>query len=338
MKEISIFLGANTGRGFRSLYDEYIGQLDLKRLIVIKGSAGCGKSGLMKRIAKEGADRGERVLRILCSGDPDSLDGVFLPDRGAALFDGTSPHVLEPSLVGERGFYADLSRFFTAPASGLAPLEEAYREHYRKAYRYLAAAQEAEEVQRFPAEAAAAIRQRAKSLAVRTLPLGRESGRVRRYFTDAFTCRGSISLTESRRALCPKLITLSGGSDRADLFAQVFLQEARERGWDAVICPDARNPERIAHLMIPAAGVGLTTGEGDRRIRLEKLGPKPDEAERSEDRELKQLRDSLLASAQRELSAAKADHDRLEAAIHPRIDFRGVDRETERLMRQVFEE
>ena len=29
-------------------------------------------------------------VRVLCSGDPDSLDGVVLPDRGAAFFDGTS--------------------------------------------------------------------------------------------------------------------------------------------------------------------------------------------------------------------------------------------------------
>ena len=32
MKDISIFLGANTARGFRSLYEEYIGSLDLRRL------------------------------------------------------------------------------------------------------------------------------------------------------------------------------------------------------------------------------------------------------------------------------------------------------------------
>ena len=143
MKDLSIFLGANTGRGFRSLYDETIDSLDPERLYILKGGAGCGKSSLMKRVAAEGSARGLRVLRILCSGDPDSLDGVFLPDLGAALFDGTSPHVLEPDLVGQRGFYVDLSRFITAPAGDLRGWSEAYRAHYRKAYRYLSAADSA---------------------------------------------------------------------------------------------------------------------------------------------------------------------------------------------------
>ena len=162
MKEISIFLGANTGRGFRSLYEEYIGSLTPERLYILKGSAGCGKSGLMKRVAARAAQGGQRVIRVLCSGDPDSLDGVVLPEAGIAFFDGTSPHVLEPALTGERGFYADLSRFFTSPAEGLEAWEEAYREHYRKAYRFLAAAGSLEEVCRCDSETRAAIVRRAE--------------------------------------------------------------------------------------------------------------------------------------------------------------------------------
>ena len=127
MKDISIFLGANTARGFRSLYEEYIGSLDLRRLYVIKGSAGCGKSGLMKRVSERAAGMGLGCVRVLCSGDPDSLDGVLIPERGIAFFDGTSPHVLEPALTGQQGFYLDLSRFYTSPAMGLETPDAAYR-------------------------------------------------------------------------------------------------------------------------------------------------------------------------------------------------------------------
>ena len=100
MKDISVFLGANTSRGFRSLYEEAVSGLAPERLYVLKGSAGCGKSGLMKRIADHAAERGRSVIRVLCSGDPDSLDGVALPELGFAFFDGTSPFKL-PHQQGE---------------------------------------------------------------------------------------------------------------------------------------------------------------------------------------------------------------------------------------------
>ena len=297
MTDISIFLGANTGGGFRSLYDEYIAALGLRRLYVIKGSAGCGKSGLMKRVAARAAERGETTVRILCSGDPDSLDGVVLPQRGVAFFDGTAPHVLEPSLTGQRGFYLDLSRFYASPAEDLEGWDAAYREHYRKAYRFLAAAGELEEVNRCPEETRRTIRRRAEALAARTLGRGRGSGGSRRCFTDAFTCRGPVSLTESRRALAPKLIALTGGGERADLFLRAYLQEARDRGRETILCPDPLHPERIAHLLLPELGLGLTSGDGDRRIHLEKLGPPPSDGEKAEARELEGLRATLLSKA-----------------------------------------
>lgn len=336
MKDISVFLGANTGGGFRSVYDEAVASLGREKLYVLKGSAGCGKSSLMKRIADRADEEGEKVLRILCSGDPDSLDGVALPDRGIAFFDGTSPHVLEPSLVGQRGFYLDLSRFYLSAARGLEGWDEAYREHYRKAYRYLAAVGSLEEVSRCPEETRRAIRRRAEALAARTLGRGWGEGGVRRLFTDAFTCRGPVSLEESRRAFAPKLIALTGGGERADLFMQAYLREALERGREVILCPQARQPERIAHLLLPELGLGITSGSGDRRIRLEKLGPPPSEEEKAEARELEGLRASLLALAQKELALAKADHDRLEAAVKPHIDFTGISELTDAMIREVF--
>ncbi len=338
MKEISIFLGANTGRGFRSLYEEFIGSLTPERLYIIKGSAGCGKSGLMKRVAARAAEAGQRVIRVLCSGDPDSLDGVVLPEAGIAFFDGTSPHVLEPGLTGQKGFYADLSRFFTSPAEGLEAWEKAYREHYRKAYRYLAAAGSVEDVLPCAGETRAAVARRAEALAARTLGRGRGEGRVLRCYTDAFTCRGLVSLTESRRALAPRLVALTGSREETDLFLQTFLRAAGERGREAVLCPDPLDERRIAHLLLPELGFGITTGEGDRRIHLEKLGPPPSEGEKAEARELDKLRSSLLALAQKELALAKEDHDRLEAAVAPHVDFSGVTAYTEELISRVFGE
>ena len=338
MKDISIFLGGNTERGFFSLYDEAIGALKLRRLYVLKGSAGCGKSGFMKKLAACSSDDGLRTVRILCSGDPDSLDGVILPDRGIGVFDGTSPHVLEPSLVGERGFYIDLSHFYTTPAQGLARWDEDYREHYRKAYRYLASAGSLEKVCRCSEETRADIRRRALSLAARSLGRGKGVSSVSRCFTDAFTCSGLISLAESRRTIALRLISLTGSEERADIFLQAFLEAALERGRQVILCPHPRDPMRIAHLLLPELELGLTTGDGDRRIHLEKLGPPLSEAEKEELRALEQLRSSLLLQAQSELSLARKGHDKLEAAVHPCIDFDALTKETDALIHRILDD
>lgn len=89
---VTFFLGANTPSGFYSLYDQLIDPAQARRVFLIKGGAGCGKSSLMKRAATALAETGEQVEYIRCSGDPDSLDGVVFPGLGAALVDATAPH------------------------------------------------------------------------------------------------------------------------------------------------------------------------------------------------------------------------------------------------------
>ena len=338
MERQTIFLGANSYQGFFSLYDEYIASLSLRRLYVLKGGAGCGKSTFMRRIAERAETEGEAPVLVLCSGDPDSLDGIILPDRGIALFDGTSPHVLEPSLVGYKGYYIDLSRFYLSPSPGLEPWDRGYREHYRKAYLYLSAAGSVEAASLLPEETADAIRRRARALAERSLKRGRSpaAGTERRYFTDAFTCKGNLTLPETRRLLTPRLIALTGDSQRSDLFLRSFRELALERGCQVHICPDPLRPARIAHLLLPELGFGVTTGEGDRRIHLERLGSPPTEAERNAQREAEQMKQSLLHKAKKELSLAKHDHDRLEAAVHAQVDFQAADAAAKELADRLF--
>lgn len=88
------FLGGNTASGFVSFYGQFCrGPEDF--LWVIKGGPGCGKSSFMKTIGKAAENAGLDVEYVLCSGDPDSVDGVYLPALHTGYADGTAPHVLE---------------------------------------------------------------------------------------------------------------------------------------------------------------------------------------------------------------------------------------------------
>ena len=92
----NFFLGANSGTGFQSLYDGFTDPRGLRDLMVLKGGPGVGKSTFMKYIGQQAEAAGEDVEYIWCSGDPDSLDGVYLPRLGVAAVDGTAPHDTAP--------------------------------------------------------------------------------------------------------------------------------------------------------------------------------------------------------------------------------------------------
>lgn len=75
---VNCFLGANSAGGFFSLYGGFCsGEGDFLHLI--KAGPGGGKSGFMRRVAQAAADHGYDTECVLCSGDPDSLDGVYIP-------------------------------------------------------------------------------------------------------------------------------------------------------------------------------------------------------------------------------------------------------------------
>mgnify|MGYP001014521021 CR=1 FL=1 len=61
-------------------------------ILALVGPNGAGKSTLMKRVAAAAEERGLQVEYIRCSGDPDSLDAILLPEKKTAIVDGTAPH------------------------------------------------------------------------------------------------------------------------------------------------------------------------------------------------------------------------------------------------------
>ena len=126
------FLGGNTARGFVSFYDGFCrGPEDF--LWVIKGGPGCGKSSFMKTIGRAAEDAGLDTEYVLCSGDPDSVDGVYIPAWHTGYADGTAPHVIEAVTPGAAGLYLDLGQFYDRIA--LQKERRAIEALQRRAYR-----------------------------------------------------------------------------------------------------------------------------------------------------------------------------------------------------------
>ena len=115
------FAGANSGDGFQNLFSEIVDLEDTYDLMVLKGGPGVGKATFMREVGRSMEEAGTPVEYLWCSGDPDSLDGVVLPELRCAVVDGTSPHGMAPlgHPVKKSGFARGCGiDFCTAPAPG----------------------------------------------------------------------------------------------------------------------------------------------------------------------------------------------------------------------------
>lgn len=337
------FLGANSGYGFRSLYDGFChGEGDFLR--VIKGGPGCGKSSFMRRMGEAAEKKGLDVEYIHCSGDPDSLDGVYIPALRLGYADGTAPHIMDPACFGADGDYLNLGAFCDCvrsreAAAQLEALTGAYKAHYTRAYSLLAAAGAASTgpagawLSAADREAAA---KRARSMAGRELPRGRKGairGRASRRFLGGATCKGRVFLTQTLPGLCPRIYRLEGRMGLASVFIGAMAEEALSRGLDCVLCPYWLLPETYEALAIPELGLGFVVDLRDgaqlpetcRCLHLDRLAAASgdDPARRALKAEAR-MAAALTDMASLSLAAAKALHDELESVYRPFVDFTGL--------------
>ena len=216
MNATHFFLGANSGRGFQSLFERFCAPEDHYDLVVLKGGPGVGKSTMMRKIGEAMEERGEQVEYLYCSGDPGSLDGVHIPRIGAAIVDGTAPHVIEPKYPAAADRYVNLGEFYDIDAAK-ASREKVIRftragsAAYQRAYRALGAARQMEDsAGALAAEGLDAdkLRRRTDGIIGREIR-GRGSGGPDVYrFLGSLTCRGPVWRFDTVAELCPKVYQL----------------------------------------------------------------------------------------------------------------------------------
>ena len=334
----NFFVGANSGDGFQNLFPEMV---DLERtydLMVLKGGPGVGKATFMREIGKTMEQAGTPVEYLWCSGDPDSLDGVVLPEIRCAVVDGTSPHVIEPRYPAAVDRYVDLGRFYDltaakAAADSVKAYTHAYQAAYVRAYHHLKAARQIE------LDTVAAVRKsfdgekaerRIAGIITRELRRqGGEEGRTIRRFLGSITYKGYIWRFDSVEALCPKVYEFSDSWELAGGLLEQLHQAAEGNGWDTIACCAPEEPGRIEHLLVPGLGLAFVTARPGmeygkkpfRRIRLDAMADPQGKARiRFQTRMAALLREEGVGA----LKEAKANHDKLEAVYNPYVDFDGV--------------
>ncbi len=345
------FLGANTPEGFRSEYGGLQSDPRIRRLLILKGGPGCGKSTLMKTLGARAEEYGWAVERILCSSDPDSLDGLVIPELGLALADGTAPHVVEPALCGCGANYLNLGRYYRE--AELRPMLPAIRAAkaanaacYGPAYGCLRAAGALSGARRelLGGDRIRAVTEEAlEQLSVERLPQGKTPGRERRIYLSGITPRGLLSLSPGEG----RIWAIQDGYGAGGPLLRRLAEARLAGGEDVVLAMDPLEPETVQGVLLPAEGQGWLRvhpafqGPRQAMLRLDldaalEAGL-PDELLEGM-RELETLEQRLLRQAVSWLHRAKARHDLLEELCRPAVDFAGVTRETELLCRELFTE
>ena len=342
------FLGANTPEGFRSEYRSLQTDPAIHRLLILKGGPGCGKSTLMKTVAESAENLGLRTRRIFCSSDPESLDGLVVPELGFAMADGTAPHVMEPELCGCGENYINLGRFYRAsPAAeaGIRAEKNNNRLCYGPVYAALAGCAAAQHgMQAIAGQTGEEIcREALRQLAREKLPEGSGNGHMLRCYLSGITPAGMVSFEPS----CRTVWVIRDSFRLAAPLLGRLCTAYRKAGHDVVLAMDPLDPDQPAGLLIPELETAY--------LRIDPLFPLGKKA-------LKQLNldaaaESVIPASHRErmsellalrrrfaeealfwLRRAKVHHDALESLCRPMVDYDAVTAETERIVQTLLNE
>lgn len=335
------FAGVNTEKGFLGFPDGYFSTLS--RLYIIKGTAGSGKSTLMKRIADRCEQMGLSVHRVRCSSDPESLDGVILPEKNAGIADGTAPHVLEPSIPVAKEILVDAGRYIDEKkldADGIIYHSHRKKEHYSRAYSYISCAVEAS---RAASDIAARALEKEKLLSFAERFYKKhlscaETGKTHTRISAAFTGKGLLVANAFPEA--EKVFTLRGGRGTEYILPQMLYEIGRSDGAEMYISPDATDSRRINGIFFPSRKVYVTVLPDERGTDInmtrfflpEKyVGIKPDLKEGRE------VMKNAYELAQKQLLKAAQHHRELEDRYVFAMDFEPLEQEYKRILKGLTE-
>ena len=353
---VSFFLGVNNKTRYCSLFGELYDPYEKGCNIILKGGPGTGKSTLMKKVARLADERGYYTERGFCSADPASLDAVSVPQKAFNIFDGTSPHIIEPTLPGVTEHIVDLGVAWNRTAlrehtNEIAELTKANKAQHKKVADFMRAAAhietqgvlicsefiDKEKVLRY-----------ARRLCARILPSENRNqrGRLKKRFLSGVTPEGIRVFHETTVALSENIITIEDEYNAVAPFIMEYVcNEALERGYDVYGCFCPLFPEfKMEHIIIPELSLACVT-ENDyhysiydecKRIHASRfLDGNAYSKNKEKLRFLKKAKRELIDESVKKLILAKDIHDKLEEYYINATDFGVIDEIGEKIIKSI---
>ncbi len=344
------FAAANGEDGFYSLFSDIFSPETHRRLYILKGGPGSGKSTLMKKLGEEAEKRGFAAEYYACSSDTDSLDGVRIPALSVAVLDGTAPHTQDPVYPGAVERIVNLGEGFDHAALAgerekLSSLVRAKGEAYRAAYRFLGAAgrmmHEREELL-----CAVFLGKKADAAILRLVSSLKkvQKGRVRERYLSAIGTKGYVTLdTLRKKAGTLYAVTEKHGAEYL-LMGRLF-DAFSEAGLAMTVCRTPLVRGQIEGIYLEGCDIFFSVMNEEDAMRADKvlnagrfLLREGLAARRGRIRFAEKCGATLLDGALSSLREAGRLHGELEAIYGRHIDFSVIDEISEKLRREIFTE
>ncbi len=345
------FLGCCGESGFCSLYEPFISEM--KKVFIIKGGPGTGKSTLMKKIAAKAQEQDSDIELIHCSSDPDSLDGIYLKNKGLCVLDGTPPHIIEPPYPGAVGNMIDLYKFWdtdflSGQEENIRKISTNITQLYERAYLYIGAAAK---LQRDLNKIGLILLNKMKfkgyfdrfcSKNIKSICAApKESKR----FLSAVTPNGTISY--SRLFLNENIKTMViedeyGISSRA---LEIIRFKALKCNHTVICGYSPIIHSQLEHIVIPTANLAVCTSSS-----LHEIEPKPycrinisrffskenEKQHKGKISFLTRARGEIISEAVNILKTCHSLHDELEEIYKTAVDFNALNVYTEKIINQIL--
>lgn len=352
-----MFAGGNTSLGFYSFFHNILPLNDARRIFIIKGGPGTGKSNFMEGIAHEIGKRGYDIEYMHCSSDPKSLDGIVLPQIGTALVDGTAPHVVDPKIPGAVDEIINLGEYWNDEGiskhrNEISEISKEIGMNFARAYRYLKAAASIYEDTSAIFDMAQntgklnIIANDIEKTLMNGIDISEKEGRERSLFASAITPDGLKNHLDTALIGSKVYVLKCDGGNSSEKILNRIKKAAIERGLDVECFYCALNPTKLEHVIIPEMTVSFTTSnsyhnlDADIYMTLD-LNEYTDKSILEKYYEIIQYNrkefDKLLERAVYTLSKAKALHNELESYYVSNMDFEAVEMCREVIIERILD-
>ncbi|BED91919.1 MAG: hypothetical protein CfP315_0470 [Candidatus Improbicoccus pseudotrichonymphae] len=353
-KIMHFFLGSSSPRGFYSKFDSLYSPEDGWYCRILKGSPGCGKSSLLKKIAQAGIQNKINTEYIYCSADPESLDAVIFPEIKSCIVDGTAPHVLDPVYPGAFEHIINLGQYWNPKIlqNSKKEIMEKNKSNinlHNKSKKYLAAfgalnADTVEEIiDKIDFDKIKPYAQMLIKKIFNNKHCEKLSTEYKR-FISAVTPEGLIFYEENLKYFENIYELKDMYGIIGDLIIKYLRNAAINYGYDIITCfsPLSIN-ERIECLLIPELSIAIVINgrwfkiseEIDtKKINIKRFYTSEEEPKLNEFNEEKEK--MLIVEASKKMKKAKKIHDELENYYIKAMDFKALNKLTEEIISEIF--
>ncbi len=347
------FLASNSCEGFISKFKDCYNPNEDWKAYIIKGGPGTGKSSFMKKVAAAAEKKSEKVVFCPCSSDPDSLDGVILPDKSTVILDGTAPHTLDPAYPAVCEEILNFGEFWDSnKLQNTAEIIEITNRNkllHATAARYLQAAGKLM-TDNYKTALVCTKKDKAKNFALKLCQkyIPKTTGNPKEWmrFIGGISPKGLISFPETIEENYNQVVIIK---DHYGAAANIIIEELRtlalQNGYEIVTIKNPFLPSILTdHIIIPSLSLAFAT-ENDfiafktdsRRTHARRFTSiKQLHLSKERLKFNKKATTLLLNSAAETLKKAKAVHDTLESHYISAMNFEKLNDFTEMFCKKLF--